>query len=193
MRKLILTITILTFFYNSYSQVSVRGYYRKNGTYVEPYTRSYPKKNKNNSIYSIPESSNSLNHNSNYFSNNSRLRFNLGFQYTYDEPIGGYMITKINKLLMGLEAGGGSHKSLNIENTFYDLDNYWSLLIGFRNLYIGTGQIKFYNSEILEERISENIYSLGYIKSKKYLSYKIGFQYSKNIKINPVLGIGFAF
>lgn len=41
MKKLFILLILLLSIYN-YSQVSVRGYYRKNGTYVRPHERTYP-------------------------------------------------------------------------------------------------------------------------------------------------------
>lgn len=42
MVKIVLSIFLTLFFTSSFSQVYVNGYYRKNGTYVEPHYRSSP-------------------------------------------------------------------------------------------------------------------------------------------------------
>lgn len=46
MKKYILLIFVLLFSVTIYSQVRVKGYYRKNGTYVQPHVRSNPNRTK---------------------------------------------------------------------------------------------------------------------------------------------------
>lgn len=47
MKKIIILLSII-FTVNTYSQVQVKGYYRKNGTYVQPHIRSSPDSTKSN-------------------------------------------------------------------------------------------------------------------------------------------------
>ncbi len=44
MSKFILIVFVFTIFFTSFAnaQVYVRGYYKSNGTYVAPHTRTYP-------------------------------------------------------------------------------------------------------------------------------------------------------
>jgi hypothetical protein len=53
MKKIFLFIIFLLAIYTSYSQVYVEGYYRKNGTYVQPHYRSSPDNSPYNN-YSYP-------------------------------------------------------------------------------------------------------------------------------------------
>src|ERR1700744_3093124 len=53
MRILILILLSNLFIFNCLGQVHVKGYYRSNGTYVQPYTRSSPDGNPYNN-YSYP-------------------------------------------------------------------------------------------------------------------------------------------
>lgn len=57
MRKLILIIVSIIITHNLYSQVRVSGYYRKNGTYVQPHYRSSPNSNPYDN-YSYPGNTN---------------------------------------------------------------------------------------------------------------------------------------
>lgn len=56
-RKFILLILLISICFFSISQVKVSGYYRKNGTYVQPYYRSAPDGNPYNN-YSFPGNTN---------------------------------------------------------------------------------------------------------------------------------------
>lgn len=57
MKRIILLFLLLLAFVCSYAQVSVKGYYRKNGTYVQPHMRSSPDGNPYNN-YSYPGNTN---------------------------------------------------------------------------------------------------------------------------------------
>lgn len=94
MKKLFTLLVIFLSIYN-YSQVSVRGYYRKNGTYVQPHVRTYPNStvtdnysyrgNYNpNTEYNTISSNNSPSTTYNYYNNSSSTS-------NYDkEQINGY-------------------------------------------------------------------------------------------------------
>jgi len=81
MKKLFILLIVLLSIYN-YSQVSVRGYYRKNGTYVQPHMRTAPNStvtdnysyrgNYNpNTEYNTSSSNNSQSTTYNYYNNSS--------------------------------------------------------------------------------------------------------------------------
>lgn len=54
LKQLIFLLCLIAFSALSFSQVKVRGYYRKDGTYVRPHTRSYPGSSKRSgSNYSL--------------------------------------------------------------------------------------------------------------------------------------------
>ena len=57
MRKLFILLLLFSSYFSSFSQVKVNGYYRKNGTYVQPHYRSYPDGNPYNN-YSFPGNTN---------------------------------------------------------------------------------------------------------------------------------------
>ncbi len=57
MKKFLCFFAILLFAQSLYAQVKVSGYYKKNGTYVEPHYRSSPDKNPYNN-YSFPGNEN---------------------------------------------------------------------------------------------------------------------------------------
>jgi type II secretory pathway pseudopilin PulG len=53
MKKLLFIIAILFTTALSFAQVSVRGYYRSNGTYVQPHQRTYPNETRNDNYSTI--------------------------------------------------------------------------------------------------------------------------------------------
>lgn len=53
MKKLLFIIAFLFATANSFSQVSVRGYYRSNGTYVQPYQRTVPNSTRNDNYSTV--------------------------------------------------------------------------------------------------------------------------------------------
>jgi hypothetical protein len=57
MKTLMINVLLLLTFAGTYAQVRVRGYYRSNGTYVQPYVRSSPDGNPYNN-YSYPGNTN---------------------------------------------------------------------------------------------------------------------------------------
>jgi hypothetical protein len=53
MKKLLFIIAFLFTTAFSFAQVSVRGYYRSNGTYVQPHQRTYPNETRNDNYSTI--------------------------------------------------------------------------------------------------------------------------------------------
>lgn len=54
MKKIILTLVLSTISLISISQVHVRGYYRKSGTYVQPHQRTFPNETKLDNYSTFP-------------------------------------------------------------------------------------------------------------------------------------------
>ena len=54
MKKIILTLVLSTISLISISQVQVRGYYRKSGTYVQPHQRTFPNQTKLDNYSTFP-------------------------------------------------------------------------------------------------------------------------------------------
>lgn len=53
MKNFLFLIAFLFFSVASFAQVSVRGYYRSNGTYVQPHQRTYPNSTRNDNYSTI--------------------------------------------------------------------------------------------------------------------------------------------
>lgn len=213
MNKLICIVLFLLINIVVLSQVSVRGYYRKDGTYVEPYMRSSPDKSPYNN-YSYPGNVNPYtgkvaggnpdtylkkykNSGGSYYgggygySSNNDYFIDIGYQASTASPYGGFILfgegTESNDWFLGSEIGaGGSSKSYN-RNAF---DAYWTGLIGINKIYLGAGEAIF-SSDNSDD--SEVLWSAGYYNWNNNLSYKIGTMYSAHTGINLSLGIGIKF
>ena len=197
-----------------YSQVSVKGYYRKDGTYVQPYMRSSPDGNPYNN-YSYPGNVNPYTgkvaggnpdtylkkYNKNYqgdnysggygYYNNNDFFLDIGYQATTAAPAGGFVLfgsgTDEKDWFLGSEIGaGGNSKEFN-GNAF---DSYWTGLIGINKIYFGAGEAMFSNGDSDE---SEVLWSAGYYNWKNHISYKIGTMYSEHTGVNLSVGIGIKF
>lgn len=204
-------IILSILFYNSNSQVKVNGYYKKNGTYVEPHYRSSPDGNPYNN-YSFPGNTNPftgktatgdqntyLKRYNKYYENNNldysynggevNFSFDLGYQVNTIEPLGGYMLFNFRSFSLGLETGFGYKKDYYYENKKLIYDSYWASLIGLKHVYFGIGQILLFDDKTIE---SDNKLAIvgGYYNSIKNLSIKTGFLHSPVSKLQLTIGIG---
>jgi hypothetical protein len=208
MKKLILFVILIFSTNKIEAQVKVNGYYRKNGTYVEPYYRSSPDKSPYNN-YSYPgninpytgkvatgdsdkylEKYNSTRSSgfypsyieSNRIEGNTVYTIDLGYQLNTYAPLGGYLIFNINNVSLGTEIG-------KIPND--EFGYYWTGFIGIKGFYGGLGEYQyspFAEYDLIEE--SEILYSFGYHSAYNHLSFKIGGIYSPKTNIQGSLGIG---
>lgn len=156
-----------------FAQVRVKGYYRKNGTYVQPHYRSKPDGNPYNN-YSFPGNSNpytgkvATGNPSTYLNNYNKNSIEGGYLNNRFYNLNNYSLLKTNYSFIG---------NLDSRNYEYNLQNQQNIIVGKiqsidKNLY-----------KILDE----NSLLIGYVKLRKNGAYKIydsNFQRIRNENIN---------
>lgn len=216
--KRILLLLFLFLSFAAISQVRVNGYYRKNGTYVAPHYRSSPDGNPYNN-YSFPGNTNpytgkvatgnpdtylnryySRRKSSNlsypgsggYYSSDTDLSLDLGYQVTTSSIAGGYFIFGVNDFTIGFEGGGGNEKYYRVDNDNLNYDGYWAATFGYKGVYAGLGQSLMYNYSMSSD-INDLLMTTGYLANINHLSLKFGLTYSQSIKLGGSLGVGVKF
>ena len=215
-KKVLLILFLFAFNYSN-AQVSVKGYRKSNGTYVQPHMRSSPDGNPYNN-YSFPGNVNPYtgkvaggnpdtylkrynknyqgsNYGSGYGYYNNDLFLDIGYQATTISKAGGYLLigngTNEKDWFFGSEFGDGGDKTIyNGESTF---NFYMTGLIGVNKIYFGLGALSYSDNYNYYEDINEVLWTGGYYNWKNHLSYKFGVMYSEHTSINLSLGLGYKF
>lgn len=82
--QLLIAIGLASFSLMAFAQTQVKGYYKKNGTYVAPYTRSSPNSTRTDNYGSAPKKSGSV-YSSSYSSPYTRDKDKDGVSNQYDQ------------------------------------------------------------------------------------------------------------
>jgi hypothetical protein len=220
-RLFLIAIILLVQFSASIAQVPVNGYYRKNGTYVQPHYRSSPNSTKMDNwstkgnvnpytgekgtkkVYdNYPSFFNQINKEKDLYT--SDLSFDIGYQtgvnFQRNKQISN---SNINTLF----ESQGVFCFLSVsEITFVGLEfgrrndfdySYFIYSIGYKGLHLGMGT-DFYDSyyetngtTIIKE--DNLLYSIDYMFTWKDLCVKSGFHFSKVDERQLNIGLGFRF
>jgi len=218
MKKIFLLLLIVITYLLSFSQVKVNGYYKKNGTYVEPHYRSSPDKSPYNN-YSYPGNinpytgkiaggseekyldryyskkyQNYLGGNINFFpSYLAANRLDGNDVFTMDIGYHATTFTPIGGyMIFSFNSISIGTEMGNVPANNYDV--YWTAFLGLKGFYAGLGEYQFsnyngYNYYSNDE--SEMLYTFGYHSAFRHFSFKIGGMYSPKIRIQGSLGIGY--
>jgi hypothetical protein len=158
-RILIFLLLFFTSISLVFAQVRVRGYYRKNGTYVQPHYRSKPDGNPYNN-YSYPGNTNpytgktATGNPSTYLNNYNNKTYEGGYLNNRFYSQNNYTLLRTNYNFIG---------SLNSRDFEYKLQNQQNIIVG---KIIST-------DKTLYEIFDDKSILIGYIKLRKNGTYKV--------------------
>jgi hypothetical protein len=178
MRIAILFLFIYLFSYSCFSQVRVRGYFRKNGTYVQPHYRSLPDGNPYNN-YSYPGNINPYTGKvapgspSVYLKNYKNQNIGGYIQNRYYEA-NAYALLNTNYGFVGRFANRSSYYKIqersgtywgnleSLNNKLYGIYDDKSVLVGYVK-FKNNGNYEIYDSDNLIVRHFQNKIDLHYV------------------------------